>query len=134
VGVAVGIADLWTDPHHTVSHFHRRRRNVIGPQIKGAATRQVKAGVVPMAGQDAVFDRPTMQWKSQVRTAVVERKYLTAIMHDEQWTASAANDDHACSLQLLQRGHTNEVIGVLGRALADRESRHERHNRVLRII
>jgi hypothetical protein len=70
-----------------------------------------------MAGQDAVFDRPTMQRKSKVRTAVVECKYLTAILYDEQWTASTANDNHARSLQLLQRRHANEVIGVLGRAL-----------------
>jgi hypothetical protein len=71
-----------------------------------------------------------MQWKAQVRATVVERKDLTAIVYDEQWTASATNDDHARSLQLLQRGHANEVIGVLGTA----ELRHERHNRVLSII
>jgi len=75
-----------------------------------------------------------MQWKSQVWAAVVERKNLTAIMYDEQWTAGPTNHNHARSLQLLQRRHSNEVIGVLGRALADREFRHERHNRALGII
>jgi hypothetical protein len=87
-----------------------------------------------MAGQDAIFDRPTMQRKAQMRATVVKRKDFTAIMYDEQWTASATNDNHTRGLQLLQRRHPNEVIGVLGRALADREFRHERHNRALRII
>ena len=60
VGVAVGIVGLGTDPHHTVSHFNCRCGNVVGPQVEGAATRQVKTRVVPMAGQDAVFDRASM--------------------------------------------------------------------------
>jgi hypothetical protein len=66
-----------------------------------------------------------MQWKAQVRATVVERKDLTAIVYDEQWTASATNDDHTRGLQVLQRRHPNEVIGVLGRAFADRQFRHE---------
>ena len=87
-----------------------------------------------MAGQDAVFDRASMERKSKMGAAVIEGKHLPIIIDDEQWTAGAANDNHARALQLLQRRHTNEVIGVLGRALADREFRHERHNRALRII
>jgi hypothetical protein len=55
-------------------------------------------------------------------------------MYDEQWTASATNDDHTRGLQLLQRRHPNEVIGVLGRALADQEFRHERYNYALGVI
>ena len=134
MGVTVGIARAWAHPHGTVvTHLDRPRGNVIGPQIESAATRQVEAGVVPMTGQDSVFDRATMQRKAKVRTAIVERKHFTAIIYDEQWAVLAANDNHTRGLQLLQRRHANENIGVLGRALADREFRHERHNRALRI-
>jgi hypothetical protein len=69
-----------------------------------------------------------MERKSKMGATVIERKDLTALVYDEQWTASATNDDHARGLQLHQRSHANEFIGVLGRA----EFRHERHN--LRII
>ena len=134
VGVTVGIAGVRRDPHHTVAYLDCRRGNVVGPKVEGAATRQVKTGVVPMAGQDAVFDRASMERKSKMGAAVIEGKHLSIVIDDEQWTASAANDNHARSLQLLQRRHANEVIGVLGRALADRDFRHERHNGALRII
>ena len=51
-----------------------------------------------------------MERKSKMGAAVIEGKHLPIIIDDEQWTASAANDDHARGLQLLQRRHANEVM------------------------
>jgi hypothetical protein len=57
--------------------------NIIGPKVEGAAAREIKTRVVPMAGQDAVFDRASMQRKSKVRTTVIEGKHLPIIIDNE---------------------------------------------------
>ena len=87
--------------HHAIPYLDRRRGNVVGPKVKGAATSEVKTRVMPMAGQDAVFDRASMERKSKMGAAVIEGKHLPIIMNDEQRTASTANDNHARGLQLL---------------------------------
>ena len=60
VGITVGVARVRTDPHHVVPYLDRRRGNIVGPKVKGAATSEVKTRVMPMARQDAVFDRAWM--------------------------------------------------------------------------
>jgi hypothetical protein len=72
-----------TDPHNAVPYLDRCGGNVVSPKVEGAATRQVKTGVVPMAGEDAVFDRASMERKSKVGTAVIESKYLAVSIGDE---------------------------------------------------
>jgi hypothetical protein len=83
VGVTVGIACVRTDPHHAIPYLDRRRGNVVGPKVKGAATSEVKTRVMPMAGQDAVFDRASMERKSKMGTPVVEGKHLPIIIDHE---------------------------------------------------
>jgi hypothetical protein len=75
--------------------------------------------MVPVAGQDAVFDRASMERKSKMGATVIEGKHLFIVIDDEQWTASAANDDHTRGLELLQRRHTNETSGAGGKLFAD---------------
>ena len=69
---------------------------------------------MPMAGQDAVFDRASMERKSKMGAAVVEGKHPPIIIDDEQRTASAAKDQHTCGLKLFQRRHANEASGMGG--------------------
>src|SRR6476620_9885372 len=104
--------------HHAIPYLDRRRGNVVGPKVKGAATSEVKTRVMPVAGQDAVFDRASMERKSKMRTTGIASKHLPIIIDDEQRTASPASDNHARGLQLLQCRHANEVRGV-GGAFAD---------------
>jgi hypothetical protein len=111
---AVGVTRVRADPDHAVPNFDRRRGNVVGPEVKGAATSEVKTRLVPMAGQDSVFDRAAVERKSKMGAAVVEGKHPPIIIDDEQRTASAANDQHACGLKLLQRRHANEASGMGG--------------------
>src|SRR6476646_11935317 len=75
--------------------------------------------MVPMAGQDAVFDRAAMERESKMRAAIIEGKHLSIIINDEYRTAGAANDDHTRSLQLLQRRYANEISGAGGKLFAD---------------
>ena len=52
---------------------HRVGADIVGEGIEGAARLEVEAGVVPVAGQQTVFDRAPVQGEAQVRAAVVDR-------------------------------------------------------------
>jgi hypothetical protein len=119
VGVTVGIAGLRTHPHDTIAYLDCRRGNIVGPKIKGATASEIKTGVMPMAGQDAVFDRASMERKSEMGAAIIEGKHLSIIIDDEQRIAGSANDEQARGLQLLQRRHANEISGARGKLIAD---------------
>jgi hypothetical protein len=56
VGFTVGVAGVRRDPYDAIADLDCSRGDVVGPKIKGAATGEIKTGVMPMAGQDAVFD------------------------------------------------------------------------------
>src|SRR6476660_3506228 len=75
--------------------------------------------MVPMAGQDAVFDRAAMERESKMRAAIIEGKHLSIIINHEQRAASTANNDHTRALQLLQRRHANEISGAGSKLFAD---------------
>jgi hypothetical protein len=78
-----------------------------------------------MACQDAVFDRASMERKSKMRAAVIEGKYVAIIIHDEQGTVSAANDDLTRGPQLLQGRRANEVIAAIPRGFFGPTFGHE---------
>ena len=67
------------------AHLDGAGRHVVGPEIKGAAACEVKPGVVPVTGQNAVLDASAVQGKAHVRTAVVQGKDAVLVMHDEHW-------------------------------------------------
>ena len=79
VGVTVGVARARGHPHLAVAHLDVGRGDVVGPRIEGPAGDEVEAGVMPVAGENAVGDRAPMQRKSQVRTAIVERVDPTVV-------------------------------------------------------
>ena len=45
--------------------------------------------MMPMAGQDAVLDAATIERKPHMGTPIIERKHLSALLH-EQYRAMAA--------------------------------------------
>jgi hypothetical protein len=45
---------------------------VVRPGIKRSAALQIKAGMVPVTGQYSVAHGTTIEWKSHVRTTVVD--------------------------------------------------------------
>ena len=53
------------------------------PQIKGTATREIEAGVVPVAGQGAVLDAAAIQRKAHMRAAIVEREDTIFVVDDK---------------------------------------------------
>ena len=56
--VAVRVAGPCADPHSpVVAELDGRGRDIVGPEIEGPAADEVKARVMPVAGQDPIFDR-----------------------------------------------------------------------------
>jgi hypothetical protein len=63
----IGMTDRGLHPDLTIPHLDREDRYVVCPKIKGAAAFEIEASVVPMTGQDAVFDAAALQREAHVR-------------------------------------------------------------------
>ena len=87
-------ATVRRDEDLAVRDPHRRGGHIVGPQVEGAAARQVEARVMPGAGENAVPDAALVQGKAEMRAAVVQGEHAALVVHHEQRTAPAL-DDHA---------------------------------------
>ena len=79
----VGTTEGCPDPDLAVAQLDRAGRRVVRPQIECAAAVEIEAGVVPMAGQDAVLDAAAVEREAHVRASVVEREDAAAVIDDE---------------------------------------------------
>src|SRR5215831_5888203 len=79
----IPVAEGGPYPDFAVTHLGGAGRHVVCPQIEGAATREIEAGVVPVAGQGAVLDAAAIQGKAHMRAAIVEREDMTFVVDDE---------------------------------------------------
>jgi hypothetical protein len=67
------------NPHFIIPNFQRIAADVIGPLVKGSTTFQIKACVVPMTGEYAIFDRAAFQGKTHMGAAIVDSEDLFAV-------------------------------------------------------
>ena len=107
----VSLGRRWVHPHLAViGHRHWERPHIVGERVECAAARQIKARVVPVAGQDAVLHGSPVQRKSHVRTSVVHCEYsLTMSEHCDSMPAT--RDHRATALSnLIQRPCTNLLV------------------------
>ena len=81
------------DPDLAVAHLDRAGRYVVGPQIEGAAARQIEARVMPMTGQDAVLDAAAIERKAHMRAAIVEGEDAPALVDDQDRAMTAVHDE-----------------------------------------
>jgi hypothetical protein len=82
--IAIGVARPSADPHPSVvAQIDPSGRNIIRPEIESAAAGEVKAGMMPVTGQDAVFDRAAVKRETEVRATVIEREDAILIVRDE---------------------------------------------------
>ena len=70
-------------PDFAVTHLDGAGRHVVCPKIEGTATREIEAGVVPVAGQGAVLDAAAVQRKAHMRAAIVEREDTIFVVDDK---------------------------------------------------
>ena len=68
----VGMVEHGLYPDVFLADLDRTGRHVVRPQVERAAAGQIEPGVMPMAGQDAVLDRPAVEREAHMRAAVVE--------------------------------------------------------------
>src|SRR5262245_13013119 len=98
-------------PDFAVTHLGGAGRHVVWPPTEGAATREIEAGVVPVAGQGAVLDAAAIQGKAHMRAATVEREDTIFVVDDEYRTVRSAHDQPPLRLQLLEAARTHEIRG-----------------------
>jgi hypothetical protein len=91
-----------------IAQFDRKDRNVVRPQIKGAAAFKIEPGVVPMTGQDAVFDTAPLKRETHVRTSIVERENAPAVIDNKDWTMTAVQHEPALSLEFFKAACEHE--------------------------
>ncbi len=105
----VGLTEHGLYPDLAVAHLDREGRRVVRPQIEGAAAFEVEAGVVPMAGEDAVLDAAPIERESHVRAPIVERKGAPPVADDEDRAMGAVHDEPALRPQLVEGPCKREV-------------------------
>src|SRR3954468_4389263 len=94
------MAERRLDPDLAVTHLDRTGRDIVGPEIKGAAARQIEARVMPMTRQDAVLDAAAIERKAHMRAAVVEREDASAVINDQDRGMAAMQHEPTLRPQL----------------------------------
>ena len=105
------MAERRLDPDLAVTHLDRTGRDVIGPEIEGAAARQIEARVMPMTGQDAVLDAAAIERKAHVRAAVVEREDASPVIDHQDRGMATMHHEPTLGLQLGEAARAHEVRG-----------------------
>ena len=91
----VGVTEGGLYPNLAIAHLDREGRRVARPQIEGAAALEVEAGVVKMAGEDAVLEAAPVEREAHARAPIVEREDPPAVMDDEDREMGAMHDEPA---------------------------------------
>src|SRR5438270_11235496 len=86
-------------------------RHVVGPQIEGAAARQREARMMPVAGQDAILDAAPFERETHMGAAIVERKDVTALLHEEDRAVTAMHDEPPFGFQFIEAAGGHEIRG-----------------------
>ena len=110
------------DPEGIAAHFHRERAHIVGKLVKGAAGRQVKAGIMPVTGEDAVVDRAFVKRKPHVRAAVVHTVDFAVVLEQRHGVALDLDGQIARFLKIRQLGGLDKMgsrssVGVHGSLL-----------------
>src|SRR5215470_2836515 len=83
---------------------------------------------MPMAGQDAVLHAASFQRETHVRTAIVEREDLSALVYDQDGTVAAVHNKPTLDPQLFKSSAAHEIRGrVIHRRLL-RNGPTQRHS------
>jgi hypothetical protein len=93
----------WSEvyPYRTVSDLYREDACLVGELVECTAALQVESGVVPVAGQDAVPNRPPVQGKPHVGAAVVHGMCLATVGKARQRTTSDVDGEAACGVYIV---------------------------------
>src|SRR5919205_2015069 len=101
MGRGIAVTERHLHPDLAIAQLDRADRYIVRPQVKGATTLDVEAGVMPMAGQDAILDAAAVERKAHMRTAVVDGEDASTVIDDEDWEVIATHDQASLGLQFL---------------------------------
>ena len=93
VRTRIGMTDGGLHPDFAIAQFDRELRYIVCPKVKGAATFEIEAGVVPMTGQDAVLDAAPLEREAHVRATIVESEDAPAIVDNKDRTMTAVQNE-----------------------------------------
>jgi hypothetical protein len=71
-------------------------------QVEGAPAFEIEASVVPMTGQDAIFDGAAVEWNTHVRTTVIEGEDAPLVVDDKDGTVAAVHDKPPFRLEFFK--------------------------------
>ena len=109
VARGVAMAERRLDPDLAVTHLDRTGRDIVGPEIEGAAARQIEARVMPMTGEDAVLDAAAIERKAHMRAAVVEREDASPVINHQDRGMAAMQHEPTLGLQLGETAGAHKV-------------------------
>jgi hypothetical protein len=100
-------------PDLAIAHLDWTHWRVVRPQIEGAAAFEIKAGVMPMTGQNAVLDTAALERKAHVRATVVKREDAPAVVYDEigRWRPCTTSRPFAFSSSRVP-AKANSLLGA----------------------
>ena len=67
----IGMTKRRLHPDFAVAYLGRADRCIVRPQVERTAAFEIKSGVVPMTGQDAVVDAAAIEREAHVRTPII---------------------------------------------------------------
>jgi hypothetical protein len=80
--------------------------------VEGAAGREVKAGVVPVAGEDSVAERTAVEWEAHVRAPIVDGVNLIPVGEQTECVPIDVDDQPPGSAQFGERCGAYQRLGV----------------------
>jgi hypothetical protein len=98
------------NPYLTVSNLDGEHACLVSKLVEGSAALEVEAGVMPVAGEDAVLQRAPMQGESHVGTAIVQGVHPTVMEEERQRVAGDTDRGATGATHIVQPGGPHEVI------------------------
>ena len=88
-----------------------KHAQLVGPLVERASGGHVETGVVPVAGEDAVVQRPAMEREAHVRAAVVDGTHVVAVGEEGERVAVHVGDERAEPTDVVERRRSLEGGG-----------------------
>ena len=98
------------DPHLAVPDLHGKDARLVGELVEGPAALEIEAGVVPVAGQDAVLQGAPVQGKAHVGTAVVHGVHPAIVEEERERVPGNPDGGAPGGAHLVQPSGPHEAI------------------------
>jgi hypothetical protein len=98
------------NPYLVVSNLHGKDPCLVCKLVEGSTALEVEAGMMPVAGEDAVLQSTPVQGESHVGTAIVQGVHPTVMEEERQRVAGDADRDATGGPHIVQPGGPHEAI------------------------